>query len=151
MPIPMTMLMSKTKRYKLWNDVRGHVRDVAVEADGRLSGGWPPSACGEGGARGEREVVCGQQTPRPWEGRSESDAVVLSESSGKPSIRRNSGKGGTNENHLVQSGVFEGAVGHVGAQGGPIWARLVQAAASQGCVAGGDAPGEFLGPRCKGK
>ena len=69
MPMTMTMLMlmlmlmSKTKRYKLWNDVRSYVRDVAVDADGRLSGDWPPSACGEGGARGGG-VVCGANTAR---------------------------------------------------------------------------------------
>lgn len=43
----------------------------------------------------------------------------------------------------MQTGVLEGAVGHVGAPGGPIWARLMQAAASQGCVEGVDAPGEY--------
>ena len=36
---------------------------MSVESDGGLSGDWPPSACGEGGARGGGGV-CGANTAR---------------------------------------------------------------------------------------
>ena len=43
--------------------VDGMLYRGVVEADGGLSGDWPPSACGEGGARGGG-VVCGANTAR---------------------------------------------------------------------------------------